>query len=147
MQTFLPYPSFEISAKALDRTRLGKQRVEALQILRAITGLSKGWQRHPAVNMWRGYEFALIRYAQAVCREWTGRGYKDTCSGQISDIGAALRMSGIPNQGDPPWLGDVRFHRSHRSALFRKAPSHYGPIFGPDDPAITSPVPYFWPVS
>lgn len=33
MQTFLPYSSFEESAKCLDNKRLGKQRVEAKQIL------------------------------------------------------------------------------------------------------------------
>ncbi|HET9348893.1 MAG TPA: pyrimidine dimer DNA glycosylase/endonuclease V, partial [Arthrobacter sp.] len=31
MQTFLPFPDFQQSAAALDRARLGKQRVEALQ--------------------------------------------------------------------------------------------------------------------
>ena len=33
MQTFLPFPDFQQSAAVLDRVRLGKQRVEALQIL------------------------------------------------------------------------------------------------------------------
>ena len=32
MQTFLPYPDFWVSAKMLDDKRLGKQRVEAMQI-------------------------------------------------------------------------------------------------------------------
>ena len=36
MQTFLPYPDFAASAAALDDRRLGKQRVEALQVLRAL---------------------------------------------------------------------------------------------------------------
>jgi len=34
MQTFLPFPDFAESAKCLDNRRLGKQRVEAKQILR-----------------------------------------------------------------------------------------------------------------
>ena len=34
MQTFLPYPDFARSAAVLDRQRLGKQRVEVLQILK-----------------------------------------------------------------------------------------------------------------
>jgi hypothetical protein len=43
----------------------------------------------------------------------------------------------------PPWLGDPAFHRSHQSALLRKDPPHYRPIFNdvPDD------LPYVWPVS
>jgi len=37
MQTFLPYPDFERSARALDLKRLGKQRVECIQVLRGLT--------------------------------------------------------------------------------------------------------------
>ena len=33
MQTFLPYADFAQSAKALDPKRLGKQRVETIQIV------------------------------------------------------------------------------------------------------------------
>ena len=36
MQTFLPHRSFSKSAETLDYRRLGKQRVEAKQILEAI---------------------------------------------------------------------------------------------------------------
>ena len=43
MQTFLPYPSMGQSVRCLDYRRLGKQRVEALQILNALDGKSKGW--------------------------------------------------------------------------------------------------------
>ena len=38
MQTFLPYQNFIKSAKCLDYKRLGKQRVEALQIHNIISG-------------------------------------------------------------------------------------------------------------
>ena len=37
MQTFLPYADFARCAAVLDPRRLGKQRVEVLQIMRAIT--------------------------------------------------------------------------------------------------------------
>jgi hypothetical protein len=50
MQTFLPYSSFEESARILDYRRLGKQRVEAWQILRSLDGITKGWSNHPAVR-------------------------------------------------------------------------------------------------
>ena len=36
MQTFLPYKSFERSVQVLDNKRLGKQRVEAFQILNVL---------------------------------------------------------------------------------------------------------------
>ena len=135
MQTFLPYESFARSAKVLDRQRLGKQRVEVLQILKALRD-GGGWSNHPAVRMWRGYECVLIDYGLAVCDEWhCERGYKDTCAEKIASF-----------SGDgwirPPWLGDTAFHRSHQSNLIRKNPEHYGPIFWdvPDD------LPYVWPV-
>jgi hypothetical protein len=47
VQTFLPYPDFAESAQVLDQARLGKQRVEALQVLRAVTLPGYGWQSHP----------------------------------------------------------------------------------------------------
>jgi len=59
VQTFLPYADFGESARALDTRRLGKQRVETLQIVRALTRPGNGWRHHPAVRMWRGYEEAL----------------------------------------------------------------------------------------
>lgn len=44
MQTFLPYPNFAASARVLDNRRLGKQRVECVQILKAIQpGYATGW--------------------------------------------------------------------------------------------------------
>ncbi len=49
MQTFLPYPDFEKSAKVLDRLRLNKQRSETLDILRTLFGDKQGWKNHPSV--------------------------------------------------------------------------------------------------
>lgn len=136
MQTFLPYPDFTESAAALDRLRLGKQRVEALQILRALTREDYGWKHHPAVKMWRGYEPALVAYGLAICEEWVARGGKDNCAAQIQAEGPAPSTAHLP-----AWVGDEQFHRAHRSALLRKDPDHYGPQFGgePDD------LPYVWP--
>lgn len=136
MQTFLPVASFEGSARSLDRQRLGKQRVECLQILNALTGQSKGWVSHPAVRMWRGYERALIRYGVAVCDEWVKRGYRDSCRAKILAFESQFRDQPYIM---PPWFGDFAFHRSHQSNLRRKNPDHYGyPVR--DD------LPYVWPV-
>lgn len=114
MQTFLPYPDFVQSVRCLDRQRLGKQRIEVLQLLRALNGETKGWANHPAALMWRGYEGALAEYGVAVCVEWISRGYKDTCLGKI-----AAYQTGNPTK--PPWFGDDGFHASHRSNLLRKS--------------------------
>ena len=55
MQTFLPYPDLRASCVVLDDRRLGKQRVETFQILRALTWPEYAWKNHPAVRMWRGF--------------------------------------------------------------------------------------------
>jgi hypothetical protein len=149
MQTFLPFADFDESARALDDGRLGKQRVEALQVLRALTRPVYGWKHHPAVRMWRGYEEALGAYGLAVCREWCRRGFADTCERKMLDdlaaagIGAPRTQAELTRAGAvPPWLGDERVHRSHRSALVRKHPEWYAARF-PDDPPD---LPYVWPV-
>jgi len=139
MQTFLPYESFAQSAKCLDRQRLGKQRVEVMQLLKALAGETIGWVNHPACKMWRGYERWLVAYGGTICGEWVGRGYRDTCLTKIIELG-----SKFPTYSEqPPWLGDEAFHRSHQSNLIRKDPAHYGPLF----PGVPNDLPYIWPES
>ena len=119
MQTFLPYADFRKSAQSLDYKRLGKQRVETWQILRAIRGVTKGWQNHPASIMWRDNEQALIQYGIVVCEEWIARGYRDTMlerfTSEVQDDNPTM----------PPWLGFDKFHTSHQSNLVRKDPNFY----------------------
>ncbi|WP_030621136.1 MSMEG_6728 family protein [Streptomyces sclerotialus] len=151
MQTFLPYPDFADSAAVLDARRLGKQRVEALQVLRGLTVPGYGWRHHPAVRMWTGYEEALVRYGLEICRVWTDSGRQDTCALTLAQD-YATNFPGTPprtyaelaSSGDlPNWLGDPAFHESHRSALLTKDPDHYRRHF-PDTPAG---LPYVWPHS
>lgn len=144
MQTFAPYGDPHAVARVLDRQRLGKQRVETLQILNTLVGNTKGWSNHPAVRMWRGYECALVRYGLAMCLAWTRKGYADTCKGKmlerVKHIGGELE---VMTQPYPDWLDDARVHESHRSNLIRKDPNHYGKVW----PLITPNLPYYWPVT
>ena len=150
MQSFLPYAGFAESAVVLDPRRLGKQRVEALQILRGLTVERYGWRHHPAVKMWAGQEEALVRYGLEICRAWTKLDRADTCELTLRrDLADACSVRCVRKQveldvaGDlPPWLGDNALHASHRSALLRKDPAYYGgPFNGPPD------LPYVWPSS
>ena len=143
MQTFLPLPDFAASVEVLDRQRLGKQRLEVAQLLNAILGFSKGWTNHPAATMWRGSEMALCEYGIAVCREWRGRGYKDTMLDRFIDMQENLVLDGICEDWVtmPSWFGDSAFHASHRSNLLRKAPEWYSQ-FGWTEPDS---LPYIWP--
>ncbi|MEU8393869.1 MSMEG_6728 family protein [Nonomuraea sp. NPDC048892] len=152
MQTFLPYPDFAASAAVLDPLRLGKQRVETLQVLRALTVPGYGWRHHPVVKMWAGYEEALVRYGLEMCRHWCSLGRADTCADTMTTEIALLRATPVVRAqaelaaaGElPPWLGDEKLHLSHRSALLRKDPGFYRPVFGDDDPDDLD---YVWPRS
>ena len=135
MQTFLSYPNFEKSLKTLDNQRLGKQRVEAHQILNIILNRtkSKGWRNHPAVKMWKNHPNALKLYFNKSLEIWTKRGFqnnmkKEKIRGKIS----------LPN-----WLGKKEFHSSHRSNLLRKNKKHYSK-FNWKEPNNR---PYLWPNS
>src|SRR5919112_4240448 len=83
VQTFLPFADFAASARVLDQRRLGKQRVEALQVVRGLTVPGYGWRHHPAVKMWAGKLEALVRYGLTMCREWTERGGADTVAATL----------------------------------------------------------------
>jgi hypothetical protein len=139
MQTFLPVPDFAESARLLDDVRLGKQRVEAFQIVRTLDGVTQGWRHHPAVKMWRGHEPALLAYGLAVCAEWRRRGKADTVAEKLA---THLREAHVPVEA-PSWLGDPALHASHRSNLLRKDPEFYGRYGWAEPPDL----PYLWPVA
>tara|TARA_R100001440_G_scaffold28100_1_gene45650 strand:- start:982 stop:1449 length:468 start_codon:yes stop_codon:yes gene_type:complete len=135
MQTFLPYEDFYESAKVLDNKRLGKQRVECLQIFNAITK-DTGWRHHPIINMWRDSENWLYEYTRVICTTWIKKGYKDTVWDQVSSQYSQYRN--LYPENKPIWLGNFWLHRSHQSNLYRKDPIFYNQFS--DIPAV----PYTW---
>lgn len=139
MQTFLPYDDFIACARVLDNKRLGKQRVEAWQILNALRGKSTGWSNHPAVKMWDGNEEALAYYGAVICDEWINRGFRDSMQDRF------LFMFGddydLETIAMPDWMGREDFHASHRSNLLRKNREHYSK-FGWAEPDNLE---YVWP--
>ena len=139
MQTFYPAIGFPDCAKTLDDKRLGKQRVECLQILKALRGETKGWRNHPATLMWYGHEEALTIYMNCCIDEWVRRGFKNTMQ----------RLALFPSMPDrywPDWILDWEVRQkvidSHRSNLLRKDPVFYGQYGWNVPPDL----PYFWPV-
>lgn len=132
MQTFLPYPNFRHSIFCLDNKRLGKQRVEAMQLINALERGGGAWFNHPACQMWKDHVGALKVYMNECILEWTRRGFKNTMN--IVYPGSFYTY--------PLWFGDPDFHASHRSNLLRKDPVHYGK-FGWTEPDN---LPYIWPV-
>ena len=149
MQTFVPYAGFEASARALDQKRLGKQRVEVIQIVRALTVPGYAWTQHPAVLMWKGYEEALGRYGLTMCEVWLELGFGDTCAATIAADLATFGIPHIRTEAElaeagalPSWLSDERVQESHRSALVRKDPEFYRKVF----PDVPPDIDYVWPV-
>lgn len=141
MQTFLPYPTFLNSLAALDNRRLGKQRVETLQLMSALL-MKTGWRNHACTRMWRGYELALLEYQRVTHQVWESRSKSfDSCWPKTLD----LYDTWGPKYGEayetPPWLGDPELHLSHQSNLLRKDKDFYGPLF----PGVSDNLPYKWP--
>ncbi|MGY1750388.1 MSMEG_6728 family protein [Modestobacter sp. SYSU DS0511] len=145
MQTFLPVADFTESARLLDNPRLGKQRVECLQVLRALELPDYGWANHPVVTMWRGHTAGLVVYALAMVRVWRERGFADSTETLISEFAPdAARMSQDEAAAAgllPSWVGDEELHLSHRSNLLAKDPGFYRARF----PADPDDLPYKWP--
>ena len=133
MQTFLPYPNFEKSLKILDSRRLGKQRVEAFQILNIILNRTKtkGWKNHPTIKMWKNNPNALKLYLNIAITEWISRGYKNNM--ELEKIRGKIVF--------PSWIGDKKFHASHRSNLLRKKKKYYSQFGWKESPNL----PYIWP--
>jgi len=117
MQTFLPYADFKKSAECLDYRRLGKQRVEAKQLIDLLEGkTNNNWKNHPAYKMWTGYTDALKDYYNIIVIEWISRGYKNS-----------MKLYDTPSGGYkyPDWFGRKDFHDAHKSNLLRKDYEYY----------------------
>ena len=134
MQTFLPYKDFVETAQCLDYRRLGKQRVEATQIYKIVSGerTTGGWVNHPAVLMWKGYPDALAFYQNVIIKEWVRRGYKNNME----------LLEWQPFFDLPPIVGDTGFHKSHQSNLLRKDTEFYSQYKW----NVADDLPYIWSV-
>lgn len=132
MQTFLPYSDFKATFQCLDYRRLGKERVEARQIYIILTGQqqSNAWVNHLAVKMWKTFENALALYHNLCIEEWIRRGYKNN-----------MLLLEVGNIVMPSWLGNEKFHSSHRSNLLRKDFTFYSQYGWQEKDNL----PYIWP--
>lgn len=136
MQTFLPYADFKKSAECLDNKRLNKQILEAMTIYNIVieNRTSGGWVNHPAVNMWRGHPEAIALYLNTCLDEWKKRGKSHSYQKIPINDETSVKM--------PPWLGNEKFHSSHRSNLLRKDAFYYEQFEWTEGPGL----PYVWPV-
>ena len=161
MQTFLPHTdSFEHITHQLDNKRLNKQVLEAWQLLLTISRLDpnnnnrdpKGWANHPAANMWRGYETALVAYTLACYNEWVSRGFNSTMLPKIfSTYDHAVKIGRIEDELKfPSWIQDIEKYEqlasTHRIALLRKEYTWYSQFGWPEDKGYRPEYyQYLWP--
>lgn len=143
MQTFLPEPSFPLSAAVLDRKRLLKQIVEGNQILDTLVHNKKAWSNHPAVKMWRGYESALALYISAFIGEANLRGYKtDKTAARLESLINELPAGELVM---PDWWSDDRLFITHKHNLYLKDPEYYRGYEQEECPTCCERCKYFWP--
>jgi predicted DNA-binding transcriptional regulator AlpA len=136
VQTFVFDNDFAVIARTLDNKRLGKQRVEAYQILNALSGKSSGWMNHPATRMWLGHEYSLSVYGAVMCEVWKERGFRDSLQDKFTEaIGIFYRQ----NTDSPWWLEEPMLHLTHKSNLVRKEPDWY-------QWDVPNNIPYIWAV-
>lgn len=136
MQTFLPVASYTETARILDFRRLGKQRVEAKQILLILMGEThnSSWATHPAVRMWRNYEWSLSAYGLTICEEWIKRGYNDNLAATFRFYHETITTRILKKFPEA-------FYASHRAALLAKDYSYYSKFGWTEKPGIK----YIWP--
>ena len=127
MQVFVPFASFEETARVLDRARLQKQILECYQMLGAILAWPTkdgkprtGYLAHTAVIGWQHHPRALARYALCCVDEMVRRGYKQSCYYDVFQ-----EVLGPGAYSLPPWLGNEAIHSSHRARLLQKDFTHY----------------------
>lgn len=128
MMTFLPFPDFAASARCLDLRRLQNQRTEARFVLEWLeqAGPYFDLSDYGAARMWRGFRDALALYYNAMLQEYERRGKTN---------GPTLQPAAVPVEAQvvmPPWMGDLRFHSSHRAVLLLKDGQHYGQFGWPE---------------
>jgi hypothetical protein len=142
MQTFMTHDNYVDTAKILDDKRLGKQRVEAYQIIKALRGDyadTGAWVNHPATVMWRGHEYDLALYGLAISIEFYERGF-DGYNMVETFSTLTAQLSSNNTEKYPWWVEHELLHKTHQSNLIRKFPEYYGGWQLPNN------IPYIWPL-
>lgn len=158
MQTFLTDKHHHNTARSLDRQRLVKQLLEGRQILETINkpeytedGKVTPWHHHPAIEMWKGHEGALLSYLTAIKTEMHHRGYKYQANWDA--ILAAMTELADKNQigqGNPPWMRDADVYNNiiatHRHSLYNKDSEYYAEWDDQHGDVCCANCGYYWPI-
>lgn len=133
VNTFFTSSNPKKTARKLDDRRLGKQRVEAKQIIDALEDRTSGWSNHICTRGWIGYTEALKDYYNIIVKEWIKRGKKNTMK--------LYKLEEKPEY--PPWATCKKIQYSHQARLIQKDPVFYKKRFSP--PEEYHELSYIWP--
>lgn len=127
VNTFLVIADYAVNATFLDSRRLGKQRVEAMQIINAIEKGSGGWVNHPVSRAWANHVPSLKQYYNCILDEWLKRGYKNTMT-YYTELGDVVH---------PPWVSEPRIQYAMMAQLIQKNSDYYSvasltPLISPE---------------
>lgn len=161
VNTFVVDSDLARNASLLDTKRLGKQRIEAKEIIdilesldRGVIPKKKGWMNHPATKMWYGYTNALKVYYNYILTEFKKRSDHNTM--QYYDIDVSLYyVNPYIGNGNfkfpfteysfPPWFAFPPFILAQRASLIRKSPEIYNDIFNCEEIQPYLQYGYLWP--
>jgi hypothetical protein len=110
VNTFIIADTPQECARLLHHRHLGKQRVEAYQIVNVIEKQTKGWSLHPATLMWMHHLDALKYYTNCMIDEWISRGYVNNMK--------KYKLDHKPKM--PWWFSWKPLQTSHKCSLLRK---------------------------
>ena len=130
MQTFLSEFTFSGAAEVLDKKRLQKQLLEGRQILDILLDKPEArWRNHPAVLMWKGYEYYLYLYCKRMMEECVEQGINVEKNALQLHRHIVTIMSRGLSEEPPVWWVDGELQErivvTHRARLYVKKPEHY----------------------
>lgn len=146
---FVIDPNIYKTMEVLDYRRLGKQRLEAKQIINTLESSSDGWKNHPALLSWKDHIEPLKAYYNICVQEWVNRGYKNTM--ELYEIDESKfhaleyhdgKFSEPDKYSYPKFVSFEPFIFSHQASLKRKDSIFYKDLIPPEEYLSRG---YLWP--
>jgi hypothetical protein len=144
MITWMPHIEPGKAAQSLTDEDLVEQVETSTEVLRLLLAPpdSPTNKRFLAISMWGPYQWRLCIHGLMMANELvTNRNHSlpDLDTDLLATTGTDLENGG-DELLNPPWLGDLHIHRSHRSQLIRSRRE-----YAPQWPGTPADMPILWP--